>query len=499
MCAKENTKGNAATVVYPVDTYNYLHLKDQDSSMPETNPLQSDEKLQQLLSDVGSIQSSEALSNWKASFLKVFKHYLDPNCVLNSRDANGRLIKKLQNLAKVSLKVQALSENGHITEEQVTTDGRRALGKWTEEMTLAEKEVARFCPKTSKEIDTVGYDKFELGAVLIQDGFQAYEIMLTNRDFIQELSNGPLQGILDKNQLSIIDFYSNEMQAFVDIMSDLGLLKFMTKCVAVYQDEPRPNSAQEKDVLSEPDVEEVSVDKKDGKGSDSLGLKSKGSKTKHAGKAGKMGRNARSGHKGQPGGQSLPPTPAEEDQVEPPPQEGDGSEGTKIIYFDPKTGNIGLMLREKCMVSELMFAPGEKGVPENTGVINSKQEKENIVWLLKKLEKKKPKEGAWLEEIKKEKAKKAKEGKMKKPSVRVTKELTPGSPTRAVPKRRVRKLTSAKEAGPKPEGFNNPLEAGNSPKKNKSGVQDYDGLYKKVAPKPDNGGWNKVEAEQANG
>jgi hypothetical protein len=261
------------------------------------NPLKSDEKLQQLLTDVSSIQSGEGLSNWKASFLKVYKSYLDPDGVLNAREADGRLVTTLQRLAKASLKVQALTETGDISTAQVTADGRRALGNWTEEMTVAENAVARFCPKTSEEMDTVGYDKLELGAILIQDGFQAYEIMLTNRDFIQQLCNGPLQGILDKNQLSIVDYYSREMQSFVDIMSDLGLMKFMTKCVTVYKDEPRPDRSNEPDILLEPDTEEVVVDVNHGKGPDTAGSTSRGSKTKIGGKAGREKKTAKPGKK----------------------------------------------------------------------------------------------------------------------------------------------------------------------------------------------------------
>jgi hypothetical protein len=462
------------------------------------NPLKSDEKLQQLLTDVSSIQSGEGLSNWKASFLKVYKSYLDPDGVLNAREADGRLVTTLQRLAKASLKVQALTETGDISTAQVTADGRRALGNWTEEMTVAENAVARFCPKTSEEMDTVGYDKLELGAILIQDGFQAYEIMLTNRDFIQQLCNGPLQGILDKNQLSIVDYYSREMQSFVDIMSDLGLMKFMTKCVTVYKDEPRPDRTNEPDILLEPDTEEVVVDVNHGKGPDTAGSTSRGSKTKIGGKAGREKKTAKPGKKakGEENDDVAPPPKEDEEEDEPPPQEGDGGEGEKVIYFDPKTGNLGLLPREQCMASELMFSPDGNGGAENNGVIESPAEKDNLVWLLKKLEKKKPKDGEWLEKIKKEKAQKAKEGKLETPSVRVIKDPVSGSPTKPKVKRPVKRLSNTKEAGAKPSGFKNPLEESSGPKKTKSRVQDYQGMYQKVAPKPEADGWSKVAPEE---
>ena len=144
------------------------------------------------------------------------------------------------------------------------------------------------------------------------------------------------------------------------------------------------------------------------------------------------------------------------------------------------------------MASELMFVSDGQGGAENNGVIESLEEKAKVVWLLKKLEKKKPKEGEWLENIKKEKALKAKEGNAKKSSVRVTKDSVTQSQLKAKPKRPVRKLSSSNEAGPKAAGFKNPLEQSTGPKPNKSGVQDYHGMYQKVAPKPADGGWNKV-------
>lgn len=464
------------------------------------NPFATDEKLRQLLADVGSIQSGEAFSNWKSSFLKIYRNYLDPDGVLNARDADGRLIKKLQNLAKISLKVESLTQTGHITKAQVTADGRRALGKWTEEMTLVEKAVAQFCPKTTKETDKVGYDKFELGAVLIQDGFQVYDIMLTNRDFNQELREGPLEGVLDKNALSIMDFYAREMQSFVDVMSDLGLFKLMTQCVNVYQEESRPDPSKEPDILTEPvDREEVAVNSSHDKGADDLGKKTEGGKTKIGGKAGTSGKAKKSSAKPSAAqdGKAAPQKENEEkDEEEPPPQEGDGGGGEKIIYFDPKTGNIGLIMRDACTeASDLMFSKDENGEPKNKGVIESKAEKENLVWLLKKLEKKKPKEGAWLEEIKKEKATKKAMGTSKSPSVRVKKDPAPGAPTKPIAKKPVRKLSSTKEVK-KGSGFTNPLEQG-APPKRKSSVQDYQGIYNKTAPKPVADGWEKVKPDEA--
>lgn len=497
------------------------------------NPFLNDDKLRQLLADVGSIQNGDEMNHWKASFLKAYKHYMDPNAILNARDADDRLLTKLQSLANVSLKVQTLTQSGHISQAQITAEGRRALNKWTEEMTIVEKEVAKFCPKTSKDVDIVGYDKYELGAILIEEGFHVYEIMLTNLDFITQLRNGPLEGLLDKNELSIMDYYGREMQSFVDVMRDLGLVNLMKRCMTVYQDETRPKRDEANDILLAPEEDEPvgadSNEKATPKADEALSTDKKsrkGTKTIKGAKSAKPTRKSKSGANED---MDEKPTPKDEEEEEPPPppSEGDGAEGEKIIYFDPMTGTIGLLERGICMSSNVMFVKDDHGEPQHQGVIESAAEKENIVWLLKKLEKSKPKEGEWLEQIKKEKAarKSASGGAAAaSPSVRVIKDTTgrassfsaapPANHSASKPARKsVASSSSSAHKEPPASatapttmgarnslGFKNPLEMGPPPKKKsetrRSVVKDYQGIYKSSAPKPKDDGWNKVAPEE---
>jgi hypothetical protein len=372
------------------------------------NPLKTDSKLRTLLADVDSIKSDAALMTWRQSFLKVYESYLDPDGVSNARDADGRLIKKLQTLATISLKVQKLSRNGNICEKQVTAEGRRALGNWTAEMQRVEEAVGAFCPKTSAYEEKVGYDKFELGAVLIKDGFHPYEIMLTSRDFITELRDGPLKGtILDKNALSIMDFYVRGIQSFVDIMADLGLMKLMTKCVKIYEDAPRPDPKDEPGLFEEPNDEngEEGFPNR-GKGPDGTSGDTT-TQTRGKKKKGKSTIDFSGGKKPNTGDDDEfePKGPEEDVDMDPPPAEGDGGDAVKLIHFDPKTGEIGILMRDKCVAeSELIVGKDDEGEEINCGVIEDDKEKQKILLLLKKLEKQKPAPPSWLDEIKKEKA-----------------------------------------------------------------------------------------------
>lgn len=498
------------------------------------NPFRTDEKLRQLLADVTSIPSGNAMSQWRVSFLKVYQEYLDPDGILNAKDAEGRLIRKLETLGEISLKIQKLAGQGHISKDQITAEGRRFLSKWTEQMRLVEGGVGEFCPKTAANEEQVGYDKYELGAIMVQDGFEAYDIMSTSRDFVVELKEGPLEGLIEPNALRIVNAYIDSIQAFCDIMADLGLWKAMKQCVQVYQDEGRPDPATQPEIVAGPpeDDDRVEVSKNHGRGPDGKGSGKggKGNKKSGKGSAGKSksgpsskGMDKNKGNKDDEYFDYKDPEEVEEEEP-PPPSEGEGGGGQKIIYFDPRSGAIGLLEREKCATEStlLLDKDGKTGELKNNGIVESKAEKDNLVWLLKKLEKKEtPKEGAWLEQIKKEKA--ARGGASKSSSVRITKEGPDGK------KKPLGRKSSTGGSSRGSGGFSNPLEmssgsgkgskSSSAPRpptrklssrdsssskegggrRQRASVSDFNGLYKSSAPKPVNSGWEKVKPEEATG
>jgi hypothetical protein len=306
------------------------------------NPFVSDSKLKQLLEDVDTLESNDAFMKWRKSFLQVYESYLEPDGILNAQDSNDRLIKKLESLAKTSLKVKPLCANGNICQEQVTAEGHRALGNMTEEMRHVEVAVGEFVPKTSKNADEVGYDKFELGAVLIKNGFHAYDIMLSTKDFITELRDGPLDGVLDKNALSIMDFYVRGIQSFVDVMADLGLWKLMKQVVQIYKDGPRPEPMPEPEQEEGPkdqSGEEIISDHGRGLDEPSSRISSDAGQGKKGTKSTVDVSGARS-KKAPKEEEEVEPGVTEEEEEPPPPEDGDGVESEMIIHFDPKTNSI---------------------------------------------------------------------------------------------------------------------------------------------------------------
>jgi len=445
--------------------------------------------------------------------MKIYSSYLDPDGVLNAKDANYRLLKKLTQLTNRGLRVQELIRNNNIHSQQVTAEGRRALTNLSDELRTAEEAINEFMPKTTADEDRVGYDKLELGAVLVQDGFHGYDLMMKTRDFLEQTTRENLKGVVDANFMQVFQYYSTALDIFIQVMEDLGLFNIMKQCVdVVYKGkkraEPKPPRPPPEDIEKEftrriksdgPDEKgkkgsKDSGDKEDGQVSVAkIGSKKSGSKS-----AGDI-QNAHDGFRkpkgrpmGQPSDEGNPeePPPEEEEKEE---EDGEG-DAEFIIYFDPKTNALGMIERSACAgrsgKSTFLVDLSKEGTDAYNGVIEDEAEKKELIWLLKKLEKTKPAEVSWLDEIKKEKGVKG-----KKPGRSDKASKSTGS--RSHSKKQEVNTKSRVDANPNmPQGpgFRNPFGAGSSSSKpnRKKTVENYQGKYKQQAAKPESGGWKKI-------
>jgi hypothetical protein len=483
------------------------------------NPFVTDAHLQQLLSNVDNLESEAAFLSWRKSFLKSYSQYLDPDGVLNAKDANHRLLKQLMGLANRGLQVKTLIRNRNIrSPDEVTAEGRRALTNLSEELKVTEQAIHEFMPRTSVDEERIGYDKLELGAVLIQDGFHGYDLMVKTRDYLQQTTETKLEGIVDDNFLKILDFYSRELDSFVQVMEDLGLFNIMKQCVEVIyngKDRPKPKAPKPRrdetdegdrttttgNRIDDPDSLGKSVSQHGGKneangtrGSVMNGSTTNGSKKTTGGLRNALGGSSHMGSRNEKDKFSNEDekleAPEPEEEEEPPPQDGQGGgESEYLIYFDPKTNSIGRIERNECGAkSRLLIDVSKEGKEAYQGVIEDEREKQEIIWLLKKMEKTKPIEMSWLDKIKQEKAEanKAKGGSQGDKKKMAMMKST-GSSTRSVTSRGSTKSEKPVYRNP----FDVPSEASSSSKK-KTTVEDYQGKYKKVAPKPDSGGWRKL-------
>lgn len=148
------------------------------------NPITTDPALTKLLSKAKTLKTEDQFSGWKESFLDAYRSYLDPAGEQNANMSYERLIWSMEKLAGTVVSVQDLVNDGKITAESQTVMGKRALTNMTDQMALSEKEISRFMPATGADEEAVGYNKFELGAVMIEGQYllRYYTHMSTRAD-----------------------------------------------------------------------------------------------------------------------------------------------------------------------------------------------------------------------------------------------------------------------------------------------------------------------------
>lgn len=351
-------------------------LQKRNSTLTTSNPITSDKNLTKLLAETKDLDSEEAFSGWKESFLEQYKNYLDPAGVENAEASNGRLLRSLERLAQSVVTVNEFVKEGKITSETQSVQGKRHLTNMTEQMAETEKEVARFLPSTGAEEAMLGYDKFELGAVMIEDGFHVYEHLKTTKDIIQHLQAVILDEVLPKNKQSIIQYYLRQIQTFCDVMADLGLFGLMERMMELYNIKPRSKSKPVKEAPPKVVVvEEVEKPKKPARVLDP--------NVNYKHRAAYTGGYTDPFSGTQPGRKQCE-DPSESDESADLDGEGDDDENHFIVYFDMKTGTIGKIPRDVCRSSKFIVTEDDEGNEQMQGEIEDEAEKEKLIWDMKK-------------------------------------------------------------------------------------------------------------------
>lgn len=124
--------------------------------------------------------------------------------------------------------------------------GKRHLTNMTDQMTATEKKITRFLPMTGDKEAAMGYDKFELGAVMIEDGFQVYDHLKNTKNIIVHLQEAILNKVFPANKHSIIQFYLRQIKIFCAVMADLNLFHLMEQIVDFYKVQPPNKKSQSK-------------------------------------------------------------------------------------------------------------------------------------------------------------------------------------------------------------------------------------------------------------
>ena len=247
---------------------------------------------------------------------------------------------------------------------------------------LGEEQIKVYFPTTIQEEQEVGYSKFELGAVLVRDGFRIFEMMTTTRNVLIELRDGHLKAILKPNSIHVMDHYFRSIDTFCDIMADLGLYKLMQKCVELFRIRPRKKKKKrynraEHDPLSDTEYS-----------GDDLG-----GRMFHQAKHNTRSIMDNGWVNGLDGEQVYDPDAAAAGQAAfakpvrlraPKKEEEEEEEDKEVIYYyDPVTGNIGKVSRRKCLQEMVIIRKDETGEEKQDGAVEDWTEKEKLIWDMK--------------------------------------------------------------------------------------------------------------------
>ncbi|KAG7347055.1 hypothetical protein IV203_006124 [Nitzschia inconspicua] len=337
------------------------------------NPITTDPALTRLLADAKALKTEEEFKGWKTSFLDTYRSYLDPAGEQNAKMSYARLVWSMEKLAGTVVAVKDLVNDGKISAESQTVMGKRAMTNMTDQLAKSELEISRFMPATGADEEELGYNKFELGAVMIEDGFHVYELLRSAKDIITNLQDKVLNDILPPHQKSIIQFYLRQVLSFNDVMADLGLFGLMEDILEMYKAIPRnkkgplpkdapksraPRKEVEPVVDEGPEIVELDPDKK---------------------------YNFRAEFADgyiDPFSGTAPGPEENKDKNEE--QKGSGGEDDFIIYFDMKTGTIGKIPRSECASKSLIVSQSDDGAEELQGEIEDDDEREKLIWDMKK-------------------------------------------------------------------------------------------------------------------
>jgi hypothetical protein len=193
------------------------------------NPLKVDEDLKGLLDKLLTVQSPRTFDRWRQQFLRLFESYLEQDGIDKAHKSNEDFTNETVLLASVVNKVQKNTETGALSKESVTVKGRNSLNELNKVMTNCVNSLQRFVPSTRSEEKELGYSKFQMGAVLVRDGFTIYGRLSMISSIAKSLREGALAEVADKQILEMIDYFDLCFRRFCDLMADLGLYEFMLK------------------------------------------------------------------------------------------------------------------------------------------------------------------------------------------------------------------------------------------------------------------------------
>lgn len=201
-----------------------------------SNPLQSDGELSSMMTKLDAVSDVEEFKRWRSNFVERLEEFLDDDGEGDkAREADAAVQKKMPKVDAAIAKME-----GAIDDEGKLSSGVKAqmgMSKLKEACQDLEKRLDNLIPSNSVEAEKCGYSKWNLGAVLVQDGFVIYKDMMHHDTLLSALVKILEEAQVDRQIIDAINYYIKRIHTCLDILADLGLMKVMEKTQEFIPDE----------------------------------------------------------------------------------------------------------------------------------------------------------------------------------------------------------------------------------------------------------------------
>jgi hypothetical protein len=185
------------------------------------NPLKFDADLRDLVGVLDGIKTYRKFKGWKSSFLNKFESYLSSGGIEKADVAYKEFSGGMTKMMKYVHKCDAMMTEGSLG-ANTTVKGRNSLNELCKQLRLCCDSTEALIPSLMQEEKKRGYNKFQLGAVLIRDGFSEFDNMQElNKKCIAMTES--LADVAGSQQIVLFEEYGKQFQKFCDVMADLGL------------------------------------------------------------------------------------------------------------------------------------------------------------------------------------------------------------------------------------------------------------------------------------
>jgi hypothetical protein len=195
------------------------------------NPITTDAELNILVhSKLEHITKHKTFARWKGKFLHRFETFLYQKGMDPAQREADALQMTLNKLCKQTARVLQYIDQGDMSADRKTVKAALAVNEMCKTLEQARVELEGLIP-SGREERRLGYTKFHLGAILIQQSFPQYVAMKQIEADLQSIAQKTIEDVLDRQQHDCFNHYLKQVVRFCDIMADLDMYEIMKKCI----------------------------------------------------------------------------------------------------------------------------------------------------------------------------------------------------------------------------------------------------------------------------